>query len=514
MKNIPAGNLFYNKKIAAIIIFIVAFSVYIPSFTFPFINDEIAFLERNSASSVSEYIGLLDKKDYDGAYYRPIPNLVSGLINGIAPFNLFVIRAFNASINALNVVMLFFVALLLFDNSIKKAIFISLLFAFFPVNFIAVIWITDLFDRLLLLFFLISVYFLLKKKGANIFSLLFFLLALLCKEMAFSFPVIVVLISYYINKNKNRLKGPLLNSIPFFLLLSVFLLFRIFILNNNLFTADDAHSGVSVFAAIKNVVLFTGILFVPVFLKEIQQILITNKYLIPLTIAFASVLLFFIRSRISKRTIVLFLIVLVAIVPASRLLMRWYLYLPSAFFALFIASFIFDCIKNERLSYAILSGLILFYLGGLLINQLTWKNVSIKTDKALMSFILEHKNEIINANEIVFLTIPAKVNDFPIYQLGFDTHFKHFSGTKGSIQVYSKSFFTDLSAKVSNIKTDSTIVISHSSGNYFLLYDEQKSSKLGNKIFVTNNDSMLSIDNYNKPGRLVFSFTDGSFLKL
>lgn len=114
--NIPIGNFIIIDYFAAIIIFVVAFSIYIPSVTMPLINDEAAFIKRNEAKSFNEYVHLFDKKDYDGAYYRPLPNFLSGIINGISPFNVTLNRLMNMVFHAFNAVLLYFFVFYLFDK--------------------------------------------------------------------------------------------------------------------------------------------------------------------------------------------------------------------------------------------------------------------------------------------------------------------------------------------------------------------------------------------------------------
>jgi len=62
------------------IIIITAVLLFLPSLNIPFINDEVAFIKRNSVENISGLAGLFDKKDYDGDYYRPVVNFLSGLL--------------------------------------------------------------------------------------------------------------------------------------------------------------------------------------------------------------------------------------------------------------------------------------------------------------------------------------------------------------------------------------------------------------------------------------------------
>jgi protein O-mannosyl-transferase len=333
------------KLIYILLVFVSGILLYSPSLSIPFLNDEIAFITRNQAEDFSDIISLWDKKEYDGDYYRPAGNFISGLLTSIISYNSAGYRIFNMVLHALNGVLVFlFISLLLNDKERHKLtpLFGALFFIAFPLNDYAVIWHTDLFDRIMMTFYLLSVIYFLKKNKPGIVSVLFFLLSLLSKEMALSLPAVILLLSYY--RNRLLLKS-LKHTLPYFVVVLVLILFRWIAFNNNLFNLQDAHAGIGIIPALKNVILFMGMLVFPFFLRETQEFISAYPLaiLFPAILIFSGLLYWIIKFR--RKDLMLFLLLLILIItilPASRLLMRWYMYLPSAGFAALLSYLIFS----------------------------------------------------------------------------------------------------------------------------------------------------------------------------
>ncbi|RPI65740.1 MAG: hypothetical protein EHM47_18250, partial [Ignavibacteriales bacterium] len=205
------------------IIIISGILLYLPSTSISFLNDEIAFIKRNQVSSLTELANLFDKKDYDGDYYRPFVNFTSGLITIAGGYNPVFYRIFNILLHTANGILVYFFILSLMQGKDKKdiiSLFGALFFISFPLNDYSVIWHTDLFDRLMTSFYLLSLIFFIRKKTWGITSLIFFLLALLSKEMAFSLPFAVFLFSWFLNDN-NRFIKAIKDSIPYIFILLI-----------------------------------------------------------------------------------------------------------------------------------------------------------------------------------------------------------------------------------------------------------------------------------------------------
>ena len=163
---------FLLREKTPVIFLVIAFGIllYLPSINIPFINDEISFIKRTEVSTFSELYTLFDKKDYDGDYYRPLPNFISGFITlffssqsgtdnpyKVSTYNFYYYRIFNLLLHTVAGVLVFFFCLTILKNQPDKKIislFAALFFLAFPLQDYAVIWHTDLFDRLMLIFYL------------------------------------------------------------------------------------------------------------------------------------------------------------------------------------------------------------------------------------------------------------------------------------------------------------------------------------------------------------------------
>lgn len=132
--NLSYGKLFENNFFNSCIISFFTFILHFPSVKIPFINDEIAFIQRNSVTSFIGYLNLFDKKDYDGYYYRPLGNFISGITTSFFHYNFIDYRLFNISLLICAGVIVYFLMLNILSNNRNKkliAFFSSLFFIVF-----------------------------------------------------------------------------------------------------------------------------------------------------------------------------------------------------------------------------------------------------------------------------------------------------------------------------------------------------------------------------------------------
>ena len=274
-----ARNFFYP-----LIVFLFAVSLYLPSIRSPLVSDESYFIQRNQVASITEAPSLFNKKEYDGYYYRPLPNFISGISTLIFKYDVPCYRAFNILLHAIAAVLVYYLFLLLFKDVLNKnliALFAALFFAAFPIHDYAVIWLTDLFERVMIIFYLAGlIAFIRSRFKPDIYSMLFFALALLSKEMAFSFPLIIGLTYFYFGERKYDIKKSVSALLPYLIIMAAFILLRIILFNNDVFTAKDAHSTGTLADVVKNYFIFSGLLAFPFFLREMQSFLLMHKFLI------------------------------------------------------------------------------------------------------------------------------------------------------------------------------------------------------------------------------------------
>ncbi len=520
----PFNRNIKSALIHSTIVFVFAVLLYLPSVFAPFVNDEIAFIQRNKIESVSQIGGLFDKKEYDGYYYRPLPNAVSGLITLAFDYDYHYYRIFNLLLHAAVSVLVFYLIFFFMQNVKGReniALFAALFFAAFPLHDFAVIWHTDLFDRMMALFYLAAlVKFVIDDYRNSFLSLLFFILSLLSKEMAFSFPIIIFLLYFFFGKEKNNFKISLKKCAPYLIVAAGFILFRLAAFNNNIFEAKDAHSTATIFDALKNYIFFGGLLVFPFFIREIQSFVLTHKiiFIFGSIAAFLPLLFLLIKNR-KKNLIAVFLIlfILITIAPASRLLMRWYLYLPSAGFTALLAYIIFTSkFKRKYMPVAIALMLLTIYSAALLHKESKWVKYTNQADQIMKETVAQHKGDFLKDTTIGFLTVPAKVDDIPIFQLGFDHLLNYYMKgmLRAEIHVYTKSYLSCLNDEISEQKNNGEYSLIQEKDNHFILSDYEKNIKLVNKNYKNGKVVALTLSNNKEWNKILFTFSNGKFIKI
>lgn len=510
-----------KKGFQYLLIFLFGILIYLPSLNVKFVNDEIAFISRNQAENFSELISLFDKKDYDGEYYRPFPNFISGITTLLFNYNVVSYRIFNILLHSFAAVLVFlFCCELLKNHQSKKIIslFAALFFIAFPIHDYAVIWHTDMFDRIMLIFFLAALNSFLKNDFKPTFiSLFIFSLSLLSKEMAFSFPIIIFCLTFFLYQEKFNFKKSLLNALPFLAISAAFILLRIILFSNNIFTAADAHSGASIFTVIKNYILFGGLLGFPFYLREIEEFILQYKLIFFLSggLIFILIIYYFIKNRRKDYALIFFILfIVITIAPASRLFMRWYLYLPSVGFTAALAYFLFTLNIKKYLAVGLASAILIIYSVSIINKELKWVECSNKADMLMQNLVDEYKDEIIK-NGVEFLTIPAKINDVPVFHLGFNFHLNYYLNQKidDKLTIDSRSSLTSFEDSIKIEKIDEEYFLEHSGDNYFILFDNQKNIK-----FHERNKQDLRIHSINisteEENKILFTFSKGRFILL
>lgn len=487
--------------------------IFAPSLQIPFFSDEIAFVKRNTVSNFSQLLSLFEKKTYDGFYYRPLGNFVSGILTFFAGDNVLLYRLFNILLQIVNT-FIFFQFAKIISRKIGNpmlAYSAAILFLVFPGNDYALLWHTALFDRLLFGLYFLALLSFLKNYKVNVSSILFFILAMLSKEAAFSFPLVIFISDYFLNEKESSVKSALEKSGVYFLFLIGFLLLRLILFNNNVFTAQDAHNSAGLFTIIKNYFFFGGFLLFPFSPREVQQILFSHQALALIASGLGLITFSFLlyKKKSDKLFWFLCLFIILTILPASRLFMRWYLYLPSAGFVLLVCYLVFTTF-NKKKAPVLFSLLIIFsiYTFFLVQKEIVWRNIS---KKSVVAF--EELNKEFYASEyssITFLTIPAKVGDVPVYQLQFETLVQYYLKKQMQIDVLSKSYLSSWNESIGVISDENgNIILQHYKDNYFLLFDNKK-----NLNFDLKSRKQLSFPIKQAKGTLYVFFSNGKFHKI
>jgi hypothetical protein len=512
-----------DRLFIAIIIF-TAFFIYSPSIRIPFITDEISFVQRNEISTLLNAPNLLKFKEYDGGYYRPIPNLISGIETLSFRYNYSLYRIFNIALHSLAGVLIYLLILKLPINDVQKnlvALFSSLFFITFPINDYSVIWHTDLFDRLMLIFYISGLLVFVKNKfRPDFLSIAFSFLAMLSKEMAFSFPLIAGLLCFCFGSDKNKFKEALFSTFPYLIVAISIILFRWIALGNNIFTITDAHSSGTLTDIIKNYLFFGGLLVFPFYLRSIQELFLLHHilFLIPAIISILIFLIFFVKRRKNLNIVLTFFIlfILFTIAPSSRLLMRWYLYLPSIGLSGGLAYFIFSLkFKSSTVPVVIAIIILLIYSGALTYNVFKWVETSNNAITALNNFIKQNKNEIIKDGQADFITIPAKIDDIPVFQLGFDKLFNFYlkSNRPVTVKILTKSYISNFYDSISTSFNKDGIFVKQISDNYFILFNDEENVKFENMLYKNGKLIAVTIGNQEVNNKILYTFSNEIFYK-
>lgn len=499
-----------NKIVFPLILLLMGIAVYLPSINIFYINDEIAFIGRTKVNNLFDLFSFFNFQSFDGSYYRPIGNIIAGKITFFTNQNLVLIRLFNILIHILNAFLVYQLGKRLLKNLEYYnllSVVAAVIFLVHPLHDYAVIWLTALFERVMTSFYLIALVFFIDKK--ILLSLFFTVLALLTKEMAFSLPLVILILTAYNKKNKKKI---VLQSFSFFVAALVMILIRVFLLNNNFLNSPDTHPNVGVLTIFKNIFLFAGLVFYPLNIDDVKTFIQNNAYIIYVVIILLVCISFLFYKFVHNKKLIIFLILMfvIMILPASRLLMRWYDYLPSVALCILIPVVLLELKKYKIIAAGIIILFVVVEIFSLINKEFTWKKVSISGKDLMTNFVDEYKEDIESVKEIEFINLPAKVNEIPLFQLGFYDHMNYFLKEKKNVSLFSKMYMDEFNDEMMIKKNNDTISISLNRENYFILSHNEK--------YVNFNDveKTSKINYLYKPSRdkLIVLYKNGRFEKI
>jgi tetratricopeptide (TPR) repeat protein len=170
----------------------------------------------------------------DNRFYRPLPNLTFLIDRSIWGEKASGYHLFNIIFHILSAIVVFYTAQILLDNR-YASLATSLLFAVHPIHTESVAWINGRNNPMAGFFYFLAFYCYIKhrdqrNKGALVVSLVSFTCSLLCKEYAFTFPIIILIFegSYPRTRMNVRLRlyRAIRQSIPYWLAMMAYLLIR------------------------------------------------------------------------------------------------------------------------------------------------------------------------------------------------------------------------------------------------------------------------------------------------
>jgi len=520
MKNFGKYSFNYGNSdlLYYLIIIFSGLFVYVNALEIKFFGDEIAFLERTKVADLNRLFALLGKQDFDADYYRPVPNFFSGFVSFLLSDSLKLHRGFAIILHIANSLLIYLIAVTFFHERIK-ALLSALIFLFFPINDLAVFWLTDTFDRFLFLFYFAGLLQILKSGGRfTLVSGIFFILAFLSKETALSFPVLVFLTNAVLLKKP--LKESLFQMLPFLLILCAIIAFRYFAFDNNIFAVNDSHSSAGYGVILKNLMIFAGLLLLPFFNYQLTDffstnILTTSVILAAITV---SMLISFARKAdfVSlKSAFFLVLGCIFILLPVSRLVMKWYIYLPSGLYSILLILIIGALTKDragKKLFFITGGTILLLSLFSISITIFDWIKLTDKAEKNVKYFAQNNSSFIENSDTLNFITIPAKVANYPVNHLDFGAYFNYYLPTNKVINVFSRSSIKNMNDKIECRYGGDFFEVIHSGANFFILFGYEKYINFEPSDLVEGKLKRFRL-NHNRTDRSTFiGFTEGKYI--
>ena len=396
--------------------------VFYPSLNIYFLSDNISHILRASESVATR----------DFRYFRPLAELSLVADLSLWGMNAFGFHLTNLLLHLTNAILLYLLAGQLMSARFF-ALTAALLFLLHPVHSLSIFWISGRSDMLCGIFFLLSLsgFIYVDRSGkqwARWGSLAGFLLALFSKEMALSLPLLLLFYVLIFREGtlKNRALDGLRRTLPYWFLLAGYLLFRLWMIGENAFS-NEAHQFSGILQLVKNLATYAGLLMVPGGHVEIANIFRAHPNLF-----LALSLLVLIGGLISLRWVVrdarlLFFcgFILITLLPVIRLMMRWYLYIPSLGFCL-AAAYLLQILyrrfnTRQRFNPAYLFAALLFLTYGFFIHQEQqrwWRAGEISRD---VSGQIAREAQAQQLDSCLFLNLSSELEEVPVNLYGLET---------------------------------------------------------------------------------------------
>lgn len=354
-----------------------------------------------------------------GPMYRPMYSLSFGVnysLFGTDPLG------YHLTNLALHAAVSFFVYLLALELIREErrwgmAFTAGTLFALYPIHPEAVTWIAGRVDVIVAVFYLPSVLFFLRwlrtERTLDIgLSVLFFVLALMSKEMAVALPGVLFLCALY---RRRSLKAASLGVLPFAAVLGGYLLFRFYVLSG-LEGMPVARRGLEPVDSVLGFVYRTGHIFLPLNLGLLpggwRGLFDALIFLSPVAVAAIAALACYRGWLRGALPLLLFALYAVSLVPVFKALRpdpvfvhsRWS-YIPAAFLAILLAYLLWTLLGHRvHLAAPVAVLVCAAFLAVLILNNGPWLRAEEITQEYLASgkrpeYPLDYKGAHVFVNE-------------------------------------------------------------------------------------------------------------------
>ena len=424
MTDISASVWFKNKKyiIDLSIISLTGLLIFSQSLNIYFLSDNITHIQQ-------AWNNLINTDYY---YFRPVAVLTLILDKFIWGMNPAGFHLTNLLLHLLNSVLVYLLAARIF-NTRFVSVSAALLFLLHPIHSMDIFWISGRTDMVCSIFYLLSlIYFIDYLKFGNkkqlIFSTVHFALALLAKEMAISLPLIITLYLFldFHGALKQKITYALRRSGVFYITAFLFLIIK-FIFNEDVLE-NAMHINTNPVHLAKNIAAYLGLLVIPGGHIEIAALLKENP-IIFILLSSAALVLFILAIRFwwtEKFLVFSILFILITILPVTRLLMRWYLYIPSIGFVLALA-FLLNKInwtrfKIKYINSVLLLSILVIYTLFLMLEQKRWVKAGELAEKVSSDIAQIIKTS--NLHECQVLNLPTELEETPVLGYGFEGYMR------------------------------------------------------------------------------------------
>ncbi|OIO39631.1 MAG: hypothetical protein AUJ75_01085 [Candidatus Omnitrophica bacterium CG1_02_49_10] len=401
---VPHKALLSILIISAIVI--LGISIYANTFMNGFVWDDGGLISGNLYIKDAKYIpkifttNLYRGSGIEGNFYRPAQSLSLMFDYAVWRLDPFGYHIQNLLFHILSAILIYLVLFYLFRNRAASVIS-SVLFLVHPVQVQAVGYIAGRADPLALFFMLLSLLLFIRSRRhydiLHIFSIFSFICALLSKEMAAIFPLLLLLLNVYfrkgVHKNALELDKGIRDYLPYFVIIFIYILLRATVLNfvtGGLFM-ETAGTGLyeKLLAFVKVITLYIGIIFLPFNLHIERTMMMPRSAFEPfmlLSIFIVTVMLLAITDTFKRRPQISFGLswFLIALIPVSNIfpinaqIAEHWLYLPSIGLFLAASSFFVSNIDGKmmvRRPAAISFVILIFIFSVLTIRQnMFWKD--------------------------------------------------------------------------------------------------------------------------------------------
>jgi protein O-mannosyl-transferase len=405
-----------RNSIAVTLLFtVVGLVIYIPLLGNGFLSDDYDSLYRI----------YIQKRILYREFLRPMIDIsfyFNFLISGLSAWSYYI---FNIVVHIINALLLFRLAsrYVLFSKKDQWlfAFWSALLFLIYPFHNESIAWLSGRLSSMACLFALISLIIASERKGkmASIMSAIFFLLGLLCYESIIFLPGIILIIQWL---KERSVKNLFVQGGFWFLVACFYLLIRLLLSGEITGEYGSRLSDNHILQKFLNTGKVLGRLFLPG--SENQRLLVIMTIVICFFILIITV--FILRNKNQNRAdrtkwiaLMVFALISLLIPVAFGVSTRTsesdrLLYFPSCFICMLLIAVILQLFSNKTVRLLWFSGISIYFLCFLEINNMRW----VKASRAAESILETVRNR--GVKNIILINVPDELEGAFVFRNGLE----------------------------------------------------------------------------------------------